>query len=756
MSNPNAYVEAFLTKKPKEGITIAQTRLKDAMALDMELAEYFKERSQIEETYAKSLAKASKRLYIMDPGVLGHFAPVWELLLKEFNQVANYHSEMAHRVSQTIEKPLRASPSEDYHRLQQLEPLIQSLENKNKLSSVKGSLFKKSRNLTSSAKSGSWQHEGIAYLDLHQKLDQARLTRLKTLVQDFEKIQSEQLMKRVEMASITLSAAEVFDVEHDIDDFCRERGKGLHTLEYGGQSTAANSSRQRSSTMSSHDSHRSTNKFKSVFMKKKKIDDGSLSSQQHGGYADVQEEEDTPSPQTSFAADSTPAPVPEHKHAPAPTESTSTPTTNSAPLVDAEGFSIPQSNNSFPTIASDISSRNTSEDLDSDFQSLKLNQKLQINIKDDAVQEESREANESFNKMASMLRERTPTVTRRARGRRDTVNRSQTESSLFSSASNYGLENPRANSMISTSSNDTSNSNPFMTAPSPIVSHHPFHAAYGVPPQTQSPSVANTGVTLSDAPVNWLQPIPEVNHQQQPQPQPQYLSVSILEKTTLTSPDTLLISGQIMVSYHGSASTSPILLQLHHMDSMQQFSPNPQYITQQADGVYLLNTSQFQSESPVPCFAYEINSSALALPVRLMPSWKCVDGISYLMIKHNKNAVLNPSKLSGHVYVNMPDQQVTNVQSTPQGTWDVAKHRLTWNVSDLLEQYGDTSSSSSSQQQQQRLLAKFYVDGHGSPQPVHLNYQWHDTLASGLSVTCGSLEIKHMNTAVQSHQIVYM
>lgn len=49
-----------------------------------------------------------------------HFAPVWELLLKEFNQVANYHSEMAHQVSQTIEKPLRASPSEDYHRLQQV------------------------------------------------------------------------------------------------------------------------------------------------------------------------------------------------------------------------------------------------------------------------------------------------------------------------------------------------------------------------------------------------------------------------------------------------------------------------------------------------------------------------------------------------------------------------------------------------------------------------------------------------------------
>lgn len=37
--------------------------------------------------------------------------------------------------------------------------------------------------------------------------------------------------------------------------------------------------------------------------------------------------------------------------------------------------------------------------------SLKLNQKLQINIKDDIVPIETTEANETFNKMASMLRE---------------------------------------------------------------------------------------------------------------------------------------------------------------------------------------------------------------------------------------------------------------------------------------------------------------------------------------------------------------
>ncbi|CEP08093.1 hypothetical protein [Parasitella parasitica] len=726
------------TKKPKEGILIAQTRLKDAMALDMEIAEYFKERSQIEDVYAKSLAKASKRLYTMDPGVLGHFAPIWELLLKELNQVATYHAEMAHKVSQNIEKPLRASPSEDYQRLQQLEPLIQSIEIKsNKLSSVKGSIFKKSKSSSPGSKKGSWQNEGVEYLNLHQKIDEARLTRLKTLVEDFEKIQSEQLMRRVEMANVTLSAAEVFDVQHDINDFCRERGKGLTTLGHDGRHngiSGIDNREERSTTLTSHDSHRSTNKW---------LTRSSYSSQ-HESYSDVGEEDHV----RSFTPETAAQPVPDQRHVLAGVnESISTPTTaNSTPLVDAEGFSIPQSSNSFPTIASDISSRNASEDLDSDFQSLKLNQKLQINIKNDALQEESVDANESFNKMAHMLRERTPTITRRARGRRDLVNRSQTESTLFSSTPNYGFDNMLSNSMISNTSNDTGSSNPFTAAPSPTLSNSNFNT---LPQPSQSPALSLSGITSGDTPSSWLQPIPEVNQQETSQ----YLLVFILEKVTLTSPDSILISGQIKISHHGptSASKPSVALHLHHSDSMEKLSPNPQYISQKEDGSYSLNSSNFQSDAPVPCFAYQVKTSALALPVRLSPSWKCVDGTSYLMIKHSKNTVTEMSELNGSVQVNMPDQQVTSVQSSPQGVWDVTKHRLTWKLDDLLQQYAQSKENS-----QQRLLAKFYTNGCGSPQPVQLNYQWHNNLASGLSVSCDSIEIKQTETVVQSHQVVYM
>lgn len=145
---------------------------------------------------------------------------------------------------------------------------------------MKGSIFKKSQ----SSKS-NWENEGVDYLNLSQGIDEARLNRLKSSVQQFEQIQCDQLQKRLSLANTTLIATDKFDIQHDIQDFCSERGKGLMTI--------ARPSQPRNSV--SHDSLRSTtsstNKcniyyqhiydiysiltptlfiVKSVFMKKKK------------------------------------------------------------------------------------------------------------------------------------------------------------------------------------------------------------------------------------------------------------------------------------------------------------------------------------------------------------------------------------------------------------------------------------------------------------------------------------------------------
>ncbi|KAI7896030.1 Muniscin C-terminal mu homology domain-containing protein [Mucor mucedo] len=719
MSHSTAYVDAFLTKKPKEGIHIVQSRLKDIMTLDTELAEYFKERAEIEDNYAKSLAKASKRLYTTDPSVLGHFAPVWDLLLKEYNQIANCHSEMAYKITQQIERPLRSPPSDDYDKLQQMEPFIHSLESKNKLSSVKGSIFKKSQ----SSKS-NWENEGVDYLNLSQGIDEARLNRLKSSVQQFEQIQCDQLQKRLSLANTTLIATDKFDIQHDIQDFCSERGKGLMTI--------ARPSQPRNSV--SHDSLRSTtsstNKFKSVFMKKKKHSklDGE----------DGQSQDSYSPMDNQFATDYHQSPSDTIPVAPIMND------TNNTHLVDSEGYSVPTTTGQFPTIASDISSRNTSDDVDSDFQSLKLNQKLQINIKDSALKEESSESNESFTKVASMLRERTPTITRKPRGRRESsMLRSQTDSSLYSTYNDSSNNMNRSSSMLSMSSMDTGNSNPFLQQQQPMVTESA--------PYTSSPQLLHhSPVTLVDSPMtttnnSWqLQPILE---DQNPE-----VHISIHEKTSMIDAyHRMHVKGQVSLTYTGSTQT-PILLAASHLEGLQQLIPNPQYISVATDH-FILDTSHFPQGQPVPCFTYEVELNGdgrLALPLYLSPSWKCTDGVTYLMIKHSQQQQQSLDKLKGsiHVFYN----HVTNVQSTPQGIWDMSKNRLTWHLKDLIEQYHK-------EKEPPRLLAKFFLDEDkrvGTSQPVYFNYLQKDVSATGFSIRVleGSSIKQTLETLVQSENII--
>ncbi|GAA5797629.1 hypothetical protein HPULCUR_003020 [Helicostylum pulchrum] len=694
MSQTGDYVEAFLTKKPKEGITIVQERLKGSVTLDKELAE-----AEIEENYAKSLAKASKRLYIMDSSVLGHFAPIWELLLKEFNQVANYHSELAYRVSQEIEIPLRSPASQDYQTLEQMEPIIHSIENKNRLSSVKGSIFKRPNKPT-------WETQGVEYLALAQKMDESRLSRIKEYVTKFEQIQSQQLTKRVELTKKILSAANTFDIQHDIRDFCTQRSKGLVLL------------RPRSN---SHDSQRSTtsNKFKAVFMKKKK--DHSYSSDQHSLHS-VSESIDTTIPVTAKPPSVTSS-----------NDSSLPSIQQGIPLVDAEGYSIPTTTGQLPAIASNLPSRNTSEDLDSDFQSLKLNQKLQISIKDDIVPVETTEANDTFNKMASMLRERTPTITRRPRGRRESsIIRSQTDSSL-NSVYNDGH---RANSVTSLSSLRSSTSNPFLQSQqstSPSLSN--------TTPFGSSPQQVNTPTSEVTA-ANWqLQPIME---DQQPD-----LHFVIHEKTSMTDQNhQLVVDGQVFITYTGHTNT-PIQINPFQIQGIQQLTPNPQYITS-TDQHYTLETNQLPQGQAVLCFTYRVSLNGdgrITLPIRLLPSWKCVEGISYLMIKHNKHPLIKDVKGSVNVFYD----KVNSVQSTPQGMWQTETKCLTWQLEDLLNQY-------KLQEGNPRLLAKFLLEENhvGTEEPIHFNYLVKGALVTGFTIDLVDNQPlrQTLETTVQSENIL--
>ncbi|KAI8981724.1 Muniscin C-terminal mu homology domain-containing protein [Mycotypha africana] len=807
------YVDAFLTKKPKDSIHIVRERLTNAATLTNELADYFKERAQIEETYAKSLSDASKKLYTKDLGILGHFAPVWECLLKEFNQIATYHSDMAFQIMEQVEKPLRkGATSEEHQRLQQLENSILAKDGKK---TVKGTLFKKSKSSYS-----LWQNEGADYLQLHQKVDESRLNRMKTVVERFEQIQSGQLMERVKMSKVTLTQAEAFNAQHDISDFCTQRAKALSsssspTLDTS--STPSKTSKRFSTISHSFDPHRSTNKFKSVFMKKKKhsdmLSDPDDHSSSHTGYSAVTEEElSTPLDATLLISPPSTSPsIVDHfstttntaQHVPLsrPPTTTTTSGMNTVPLVDSDGYAIPSNPHHATQIASDVSSRNTLDDVES-FQSLKLNQKLQINIKEDAVKEDTNIANESYTKMATMLRERAPTLNRRARGRREkefffvsTLTRSQTDTTLTNNPSAHSADSsPRVVSMMAVSSHSGNSTNPFLKGPSFSAiyarsdtamprSSSMVHATHMSPePPSPSSSSCNSRATTSWPP---LQSIPEVTTADpstavsSPFPplgqaaaaaaataaaaassssQSTYITASITETTHTTDPSLLHVTGRIQIYLERMHATAPaeVPLRLKHTNGIRHLEPNTEYlrvVSEDEEGeVYMLQTDKIDHSQAIPLFTYDMMLDATrALPIRLSPSWKCVEGTSYLILKYQPrpSAFDSHGDITGHVSVDMSQERVQHVQSTPQGRWDQQKRRLTWKLSDVLAHY---AAQGTEEARPPRLLAKFYVEGQSSPAPIYLNYRIQNTLLSGIQLVCEDGTIQKTEKIVQSKQ----
>lgn len=227
------------------------------------------------------------------------------------------------------------------------------------------------------------------------------------------------------------------------------------------------------------------------------------------------------------------------------------------------------------------------------------------------------------------------------------------------------------------------------------------------------------------------------------------LHFAIHEKTSMTDQHhQLAVDGQVFITYTGHTNT-PIQINPFQIQGIQQLTPNPQYITS-TDQNYTLETNQLPQGQAVLCFTYRVSVNGdgrIALPIRLLPSWKCVEGISYLMIKHNRHPLVQDVKGSVNVFYD----KVKSVQSTPQGMWQTETKCLTWQLEDLLDQY-------KLQEGNPRLLAKFLLEENhvGTIEPIHFNY-----LVKGALVTGFTIEVvdnqplrQTLETTVQSENIL--
>ncbi|KAI8148371.1 hypothetical protein BJV82DRAFT_591863 [Fennellomyces sp. T-0311] len=753
------YTESFLTVRPKDGFDIVQEHMKAGKTIDEEFAQYFKERALIEDQYAKSLVKASKKLFVMDKGTLGNFAPIWDLLFNEFTEVSTAHAMLSFKIAEEIEKPLRQVASSEHGKIKSMEPTFQRVskeyDDNAKKSKDKGSLFKRTnkdnsrRGLESAA--ATWYKDGPAFLESHQRLEEARLQRLKSLVEKFEQIQTDQMLKRMEIANVTMSAATAYDASDDIQDFCKTRARNLqkvtpneHQRRPSYEERQLSGSIHSSSAGSPAESPRAEQKkgrVKSAFSLRRKTRNGSaLRLPDANSFGAIDEEpNDVPAPARTPASSTRESYLPPSESdrntsvPPASVHSTEQQIpTSQSPAVDAEGYSVPPPDRSEYSAALN----DNSSGFDADSASGQGSQRFKIDIHNNSIDtNDKHEADAALNRMSTLLRDKTPSISRRPRGRRENIRSMQIESGLYSNQGSqiFNVKDADGSAVSSTATTPT----------------NPFHQnSFEASTPTSTSSVSHSPAMSHEIP-NQLRPIRETA-----EPQVYASIVELTERDPQAGNDgPIRVQGQIKLVYNGpSSSNAPLLLRLGNISNIQ-LQVNPQYVERwnNETDVFALKVSAFDDRrrTPVPCFQYQLEVTD-GLPIQLKPAWKCVDDSTYVIVKYEPNPSFDPEKSQMAVCIKFDQVPVTNVQSTPQGSWDTGKKQLTWPT----EVFTQDSGSS-------RLLAKFVTTEKGAPVPTVLKYFLKDALMSKISIEAvpasgSTLQVKQVQKVVRSDKTAFV
>ncbi|KAJ9080732.1 hypothetical protein DSO57_1020852 [Entomophthora muscae] len=101
------YFDTFMKEKPRTGIDIMANRAKRSRQMDEELADFFRERAQIEENYSRQLAKLSKKQLVIERGLFSKLDSLWDIIQLEVGNLSVTHAQLAQGLLKTVERPVR-------------------------------------------------------------------------------------------------------------------------------------------------------------------------------------------------------------------------------------------------------------------------------------------------------------------------------------------------------------------------------------------------------------------------------------------------------------------------------------------------------------------------------------------------------------------------------------------------------------------------------------------------------------------------
>ncbi|KAI8644016.1 Muniscin C-terminal mu homology domain-containing protein [Parasitella parasitica] len=758
----NSYIHSFLDEKPKDGFAIPHARLLSALKLYDDFADYFRDRAQIEDTYAKSIIKLQKKNYIANNSALGTFLPLWEMLQLELTQLASIHGEFSAALTEQIEQPLRvAIPNNcDYINIQTMDDHMQKIARE--YEDLQNKIQKQKKNSKGEAKTieyvkllerklAEWKNEAPDFLQKHQKVDEFTWENLKTTIHQFETIQQAHAFKMIETTGNTMTAVANLRVDDEITAYCTSHGSNFKAIVDQEQTQSSGIENVVPEPSVSNISFRSSEagnithhppsvkkdkkKFFSslVSIRRKPKSDANLHQQlDHNlGASERSNRQRSFSNSGSFVESSSlhsmNTPSTSDRPDPNMAKSASQPSINNASsfvgsstndglsqppliLIDEEGYSIPPDRTTWPGDANTPSdSLIETDDMTSDGGSILSNPRIRVDIKNEAVSEEdASQSAVALSRMSTLLREKTSNSVPVARRIRATQLYSVIEQDHIVSKVD-GSHGPAPSDTAITTLSKSS------LEPALSLSPNPFEIGQ----KEIIESLKDEEVVTMDSVEN----LPIINV---------FITETVHVLSKAGEAEKSVVWGEIGVEYKGPAiSTAPVCFQLDHQQPLDMIETTDYahvldgYTLQ--DNIFKINTQMYNENKSSDhhvaiCIKYQTKLNYL--PIVVKPIWKCEKEKSRLLVKYHNNVAAVP--IENVMFATSVTGNVQNALSIPAGELVLPQQRIKWHLGEI------------SDNDEAVIKAQFVTLEQATAQPIAVRFEIKNHLLSNVNVKHGT------------------
>lgn len=684
MAQRTQYANAILpTYRPTDASVVVKSRLASAEHLNGEVADWFRERARIEETYASELDKLTRK-GIPELQRSGLFEATWTSLLRSTHESANASNSFAHKIHQDVEQPLRRYTSQS-SQWQDMRVLQNELDT---LSHTFNDAERKKKH-TDEVRA-QWEAQAPYILEQVETIDTSRLGLLKNLLTTFGTIEADKSEKSLKVSEGLLNNVLSYEPTDDIAAFAAVVGKGdavhhapplsirsRHDHASVSESLGPASSNRSDSLheLPHHDSSPSKlrNKVGSIFRSSKKKNknapapapapaqaaapasapipasryrNGSSSNRQ----SVVAESDNSSTAPSQFRK---PPPPPARKANGQRNSFEGSPVTLSAP---------PRVNEDFEDREMEVPATVQEEEEESTQRPFK------IDIKEDSINEKRDDDDVALSVIASTLRQRNTISGRGNRGRRDI------QSTLFTNIPPSGVEPQSPPAAIPESSQAPVLPPINPSTPIAPVEHHEAISS----PATDIQSVFSEQSTAP--PVSAVAGANLIHPQL---PTEAGLNASIVEVINAVITDGSVtraqLVGEIAFNYHG---TEPLInLRVGNLGIFSSLTPNQVFIKAINDSTYALNTRVLGGAAAAG-FSFASQNAQAFVPVDFSPIWRIENNQSSLMLAYKvANSFLTESPVVLHdLVISVPVEGgvATSAVSKPHAVFNKVKQRIVW------------------------------------------------------------------------------